>query len=140
MAMPRVGATASNVNRPSFARPSGTSVLTKLQYLGLGPIRMRLRLPSSRGSFRVRLSLFDTGWAIASPLLAVHFRDASILSYEGLSPAFTYCALSIVLSLVTFLAFRIQFPRKPWIACWRDAVATIGSTGSTRNGRRCSSS
>ena len=32
------------------------------------------------------------------------------------------------------------FARKSWIACWRDAVGTIGSTGSTRNGRRCSSS
>jgi FlaA1/EpsC-like NDP-sugar epimerase len=47
-------------------------------------------------------------WAIASPLLALHFRDAPILSHEGLSSAFAYCALSIVFSLFTFLAFRLQ--------------------------------
>ncbi len=69
---------------------------------------MRFRLPSSRGSFRVRLSLFDTAWAVASPLLALYFRDAQILALDGILPIAIYCALSIAFSLVMFSAFRIQ--------------------------------
>src|SRR6266516_2590389 len=69
---------------------------------------MRLHLPSSRGSFRIRLSLFDSVWAIVSPLFALYVRDAYILSYEGLLPTVIYCSLSVLFSLVTFSAFRIH--------------------------------
>jgi lipopolysaccharide/colanic/teichoic acid biosynthesis glycosyltransferase len=69
---------------------------------------VRLRLPSSRGSFRARVSFPDTAWAIFSPLLALYFRDAQILSYEDLTTTFLYCGLSVFFSLVTFSAFRIQ--------------------------------
>jgi lipopolysaccharide/colanic/teichoic acid biosynthesis glycosyltransferase len=68
---------------------------------------MRVRL-SSRGSLRIRLSLFDSGWAFLSPLLALHFRDAQILSYDGLLPTIVYCSLSLVFSLIAFSAFRIH--------------------------------
>jgi FlaA1/EpsC-like NDP-sugar epimerase len=67
---------------------------------------MRLLLPSSRG--RVGLSLFDTAWAVVSPPLALHFRDAPILALGDLSPTLVYCGLSVFFSLVTFSAFRIQ--------------------------------
>jgi lipopolysaccharide/colanic/teichoic acid biosynthesis glycosyltransferase len=69
---------------------------------------MRFHLPTSRGSFRVRLSLFDAFWAIASPLLALYFRDAQILTYDGLIPTLVYCSLSVVFSLIAFSAFRIH--------------------------------
>jgi lipopolysaccharide/colanic/teichoic acid biosynthesis glycosyltransferase len=69
---------------------------------------MRLRLPSSRGSFSIRLSLFDSVWAILAPLLALYFRDAQILSYAGLLPTIIYCSLSVVFSLIAFSAFRIH--------------------------------
>src|SRR4051812_11866778 len=69
---------------------------------------MRLRLPSSRGSFSIRLSLFDSVWAILSPLLALYFRDAYILSYDGLLPTIVYCSVSVVFSLIAFSAFRIH--------------------------------
>jgi hypothetical protein len=69
---------------------------------------MRLRLPSSRGSFRVRLSLFDSVWALLSPLIALYFRDAQILSYDGLLPTILYCSVSLVFSLIAFSAFRIH--------------------------------
>jgi lipopolysaccharide/colanic/teichoic acid biosynthesis glycosyltransferase len=67
-----------------------------------------MRLPSSRGSFRIRLSLFDSVWAILSPLLALYFRDAQILSYDGLLPTILYCSVSVVFSLIAFSAFRIH--------------------------------
>src|SRR2546423_11766883 len=69
---------------------------------------MRLRLPSSRASFRIRLSLFDAGWALLSPFLALYFRDAQILSYDGLLTTAVYCAISLVISLIAFSAFRIH--------------------------------
>jgi lipopolysaccharide/colanic/teichoic acid biosynthesis glycosyltransferase len=69
---------------------------------------MRLRLPSSRGSFTIRLSLFDSVWALLSPFLALYFRDAQILSYEGLLPTIVYCSVSLVFSLIAFSAFRIH--------------------------------
>src|SRR5262245_29820837 len=68
---------------------------------------MRL-VPSSRGSFSLRLSLFDFGWAVVSPLLALYVRDAPALSYEGLLPTFLYCSLSVFFSLIAFSAFRIH--------------------------------
>src|SRR5712692_1872919 len=69
---------------------------------------MRLRLPSSRGSFQIRLSFFDSVWALLSPLLALYFRDAQILSYDGLLPTILYCSISLVFSLIAFSAFRIH--------------------------------
>lgn len=65
-------------------------------------------LPSSRGSFGIRLSLFDFGWAVVSPLLALYVRDAPALSYEGLLPTFLYCSLSVIFSIIAFSAFRIH--------------------------------
>jgi lipopolysaccharide/colanic/teichoic acid biosynthesis glycosyltransferase len=69
---------------------------------------MRFHLPTSRGSFRARLSLFDAFWAIAAPLLALYIRDAQILTYDGLVPTLVYCSLSVVFSLIAFSAFRIH--------------------------------
>jgi lipopolysaccharide/colanic/teichoic acid biosynthesis glycosyltransferase len=69
---------------------------------------MRLRLPTSRGSFKIRLSGFDSFWALLSPLLALYFRDAAILSYDGWLTTLVYCSLSVVFSLIAFSAFRIH--------------------------------
>src|SRR6266436_2625389 len=73
-----------------------------------GECPMRLRLPTSRGSFKLRLSLFDAFWAIISPVLALYFRDAQILSYDGLATTLLYCTLSVLFSLLAFSAFRIH--------------------------------
>jgi lipopolysaccharide/colanic/teichoic acid biosynthesis glycosyltransferase len=69
---------------------------------------MRLHLPTSRGSFRIRWSLFDSFWALVSPLLALYFRDALIRSDQELVPIFLYCSLSLIFSLIAFSAFRIH--------------------------------
>src|SRR6516165_6073904 len=69
---------------------------------------MRLGLPSSRDSFAIRLSLFDSFWALVSPLLALYFRDAWILSYEGLLSTIVYCSVAFTCSLIAFSAFRIH--------------------------------
>src|SRR5262245_42458224 len=69
---------------------------------------MWLRLPSSRSSFQIRLSLFDAVWAFLSPLLALYFRDAHILSYESVLSTILYCSISLVFSLIAFSAFRVH--------------------------------
>jgi lipopolysaccharide/colanic/teichoic acid biosynthesis glycosyltransferase len=69
---------------------------------------MRLLLPSSHGSFRVRLSAFDVFWAALSPLLALYVRDAYVLSPKFAATAALYCGISLVFSLIAFLAFRLS--------------------------------
>ncbi len=69
---------------------------------------MRTLVPSSRGNFRVRFSIFDIILAAASPLLALYIRDAYILSPEGAVTVALYCSISLVFSLVGFLAFRLS--------------------------------
>jgi lipopolysaccharide/colanic/teichoic acid biosynthesis glycosyltransferase len=69
---------------------------------------MRTRLPASRGGLRARVSVFDTIWAFGSPLLALYFCDAYILSYGGLITALLYCLISAAFALVAFLLFRLQ--------------------------------
>src|SRR5439155_5879453 len=68
---------------------------------------MPVLLPSSRGSFRVRLSAFDVLWAAASPLLALYSRDAYILNPKFASLVVVYCGISLACSVIAFLAFRI---------------------------------
>lgn len=67
---------------------------------------MRMQTPSSRGSFRIQFSAFDVVWATAAPLLALYLRDAYILSLD-LPTAVLYCAVSLLFSLIAFLAFRL---------------------------------
>jgi hypothetical protein len=44
---------------------------------------MAAPLPTSRGSWRVKWSVFDIAWAALSPYLALALRDAYILSAGG---------------------------------------------------------
>ena len=69
---------------------------------------MRLGLPSSRGFFKLRLSVFNSVWAFLAPLLALWSRDAAILSYGDLLPTIIYCSVSVLFSLIAFSAFRIH--------------------------------
>jgi lipopolysaccharide/colanic/teichoic acid biosynthesis glycosyltransferase len=68
---------------------------------------IRVRSPSSRGKFRFRLSIFDIFWALVSPLLALFFREAYILSTDVWATVL-YCAVTFVCSLIAFSALRIQ--------------------------------
>jgi lipopolysaccharide/colanic/teichoic acid biosynthesis glycosyltransferase len=69
---------------------------------------MRFPSPSSRGTFRVRLSVFDVGWAFASPVLALYLANAYIIfSDYGLPIVSLYCFVSVFFSLIAFLIFRV---------------------------------
>jgi len=69
---------------------------------------MRTRLPASRGGLRGRVSVFDTIWAFCSPLLALYFRDAYLLSYDGVVSVLLYCLISAGFALLAFLMFRLH--------------------------------
>ena len=69
---------------------------------------MRLLVPSSHGSFRVRLSGFDVFWAAASPLQSLYLRDAYILNSKFIPLVLLYCGISFACSLIAFLVFRIS--------------------------------
>ncbi len=65
---------------------------------------MRIGSPASRGHFRLRFSLFDTVWALGSPIIALAIREANILSIEGL----LYCCISLAFTLIAYSAFRLH--------------------------------
>ena len=51
---------------------------------------------------------FDFVCACASPLLALYFRDAYILTYESVSAVALYWAISVGFTLMAFLVFRLH--------------------------------
>src|SRR5438445_778029 len=65
---------------------------------------MRTGSPASRGYLRIRFSPFDTVWAIASPIVALAIRDASVVSIEGSM----YCFISVALTLIAYSGFRLH--------------------------------
>ena len=69
---------------------------------------MRMRSPASRGSFRLRFSIFDVMWAAASPALATIFFDVTLYSPERINATLIYCLISFGFALSTFLLFRIR--------------------------------
>jgi lipopolysaccharide/colanic/teichoic acid biosynthesis glycosyltransferase len=69
---------------------------------------MRMRMPASRAAFRARISLFDTIWAFAAPLLALSVRDAYILNYKFFALTALYCLISGIFTLVACIAFRLH--------------------------------
>jgi lipopolysaccharide/colanic/teichoic acid biosynthesis glycosyltransferase len=64
-------------------------------------------MPSSRASFRFRLSPIDVVWAALAPLLALVLRNALVLSVTGAPIALLYCGLSFVFTLIALLSFRV---------------------------------
>ncbi|MEI9805533.1 MAG: sugar transferase [Pseudolabrys sp.] len=67
-----------------------------------------MRSPASRGSFRLRFSVFDVLWAAASPALAIFFRDISLFSPARLDVTVAYCMMSFGFAIAAFLLFRIR--------------------------------
>lgn len=68
---------------------------------------MRTLVPSSRGTFKVRLSPFDVFCAVVAPLIALYARDAYILT-KAENIVALYCAISLAFSLIAFATFRLS--------------------------------
>src|ERR1700761_5615976 len=69
---------------------------------------MSLPSPTSRRKNKVYLSIWDTLWALLSPLFALWMSDALVLSQQDWSMTATYCTLSFGFAIVAFVAFRLQ--------------------------------
>ena len=69
---------------------------------------MGLPTPTSRRKNKVYLSIWDTFWALLSPLLALWMSDALVLAQQDWSMIATYCALSSGFAVMAFIAFRLQ--------------------------------
>ncbi len=72
---------------------------------------MRLASPTSRDRYRLRLEPADVFWAIAAPFIALALRDPALLTIDigaGVPETYKYAAIAIVLSLCSFLFFRIS--------------------------------
>jgi len=82
---------------------------------------MRILSPASRSSFSLRLSAFDTIWALLTPPLALWVREAPALSASGWPVALVYCALSFFAAIVAFLMFRVRDGMTPLFAV-HDAI------------------
>jgi lipopolysaccharide/colanic/teichoic acid biosynthesis glycosyltransferase len=83
-------------------------------------------LPSSRASFRFRLSAIDVVWAALTPLLALYLRDAQILSVQGAPATVLYCGLSFVFALIAFLVFRVSHSISHYFSL-HDAVSIVSA-------------
>jgi lipopolysaccharide/colanic/teichoic acid biosynthesis glycosyltransferase len=68
---------------------------------------MRTHLPTSRTLRKVNLSVWDAGWLLASPVLALYLRDAEIVSHPEWDVVGPYWVVTATFSLVGLLIFRI---------------------------------
>lgn len=70
---------------------------------------MRIPLPTSRNGRAVRLSSWDLACAVGSPMWALYLRDTDMAAHTGWGHGIElYWLLSAGISIVFFLAFRIQ--------------------------------
>jgi len=69
---------------------------------------VRIRLPSSRASLRIRLSPVDVILAAVAPLVALYFRNVDMVTDGKWAVAGSYFLVSVVASLVAFQFFRIS--------------------------------
>lgn len=69
-----------------------------------------MRLPSSRAKLRVRLSPVDVLLAAAAPMAALFLRNVGLSSDRGWVLAGSYCAVSLVFTVVAFQAIGISDP------------------------------
>jgi lipopolysaccharide/colanic/teichoic acid biosynthesis glycosyltransferase len=69
---------------------------------------MRFKSPSSRASLKTRVAPFDLFWALVTPPAALFLRDVQILSFDRVTDISLYWAVSVVCSVLAFMAFRLQ--------------------------------
>ena len=100
---------AAHVALPSNG--AKTRLISRSQLLRLptgGLTGVRIRLPSSRASLRIRLSPVDVILAAVAPLVALYFRNVDMVTDGKWAVAGSYFLVSVVASLVAFQFFRIS--------------------------------
>jgi lipopolysaccharide/colanic/teichoic acid biosynthesis glycosyltransferase len=69
---------------------------------------VRIHLPSSYASLRVRLSAVDVTLAAVSPFVALYLRNVDLGSAGGMFAADSFALISFATSLIAFRLFRIS--------------------------------
>ena len=73
---------------------------------------MRLRSPTSKSNFNLKLSPFDIFWAVAAPFIALGLRDPGLLELAGLPRelplTLEYALVTIACSIMAFLLFKVS--------------------------------
>jgi lipopolysaccharide/colanic/teichoic acid biosynthesis glycosyltransferase len=69
---------------------------------------VRIRLPTSRASLRIRLSPVDVTLAAIAPYAALYLRNADLVSVGGMIPTDSFALISFAASLISFRIFRIS--------------------------------
>jgi len=95
---------------------------------------MRLRSPTSRSSFRLKLSPFDVFWAVAAPFVAIALRDPALLDLPGfpreLPAIYQYALVTICCSILAFLLFRVNEGMSHFFSV-HDVLAVSGAVAVT---------
>src|SRR5690348_12844917 len=86
----------------AYTTVAGTTVA------GRGDKRVLCRLPSSRASFRVRLSSVDVALAAVSPFAALYLRNGEVAWNGDWMTAVSYSVVSLAFSLIAFHVFGIS--------------------------------
>ena len=95
---------------------------------------MRLRSPTSKSSFNLKLSPFDIFWAAAAPFIALVLRDPSLLELPGfpreLPPTYQYALVTIACSILAFLLFKVNDGMSHFFSV-HDVLAVCGAVAVT---------
>ena len=86
---------------------------------------MRIPPPSSHARFKIRLLPLDAIVAVFAPVFALYLRNALSIGDHRRVAAYTFCMLSAVFSLVSFIGFKIHESIPRYLSL-RDLI-TIGN-------------
>ena len=95
---------------------------------------MRLRSPTSKSNFNLKLSPFDVFWAGATPFIALALRDPVLLELPGfpreLPPTYQYALVTIACSILAFLLFKVNDGMTHFFSV-HDVLAVCGAVAVT---------
>jgi lipopolysaccharide/colanic/teichoic acid biosynthesis glycosyltransferase len=95
---------------------------------------MRLRSPTSKSNFNLKLSPFDIFWAAAAPFVALALRDPVLLDLPSfpreLPPTYQYVLVTIACSILAFLLFKVNDGMTHFFSV-HDVLAVCGAVAVT---------
>jgi lipopolysaccharide/colanic/teichoic acid biosynthesis glycosyltransferase len=95
---------------------------------------MRLRSPTSKSNFRLKLSPFDICWAVAAPFVALGLRDPGLLELADfpreLPSTYQYALVTIACSILAFLLFKVSDGMSHFFSV-HDVLAVCGAVAIT---------
>jgi lipopolysaccharide/colanic/teichoic acid biosynthesis glycosyltransferase len=95
---------------------------------------MRLRSPTSKSNFNLKLSPLDVFWAGAAPFIALALREPVLLELPGfpreIPPTYQYALVTIACSILAFLLFKVNDGMTHFFSV-HDVLAVCGAVAVT---------